>query len=75
MCQGSLPSVGDSPNACLQTKEHRGRSSFMVKWLRIHLPMKATRVPSLIQEDPTCCGATEPRHPKAHALQQEKPVQ
>ena len=47
----------------------------MVQWLRIHLPMKATQVQSLIQEDPTCCGATEPMHPKARALQQEKPLQ
>ena len=47
----------------------------MVQWLRIHLPMKATQVQSLIQEDPTCCGATEPMHPKARALQQKKPLQ
>ena len=32
----------------------------MVQWLRIHLPMKATQVQSLIQEDPTCCGQLSP---------------
>ena len=27
---------------------------------RIHLPVQQTRVPSLIREDPTCCGALSP---------------
>ena len=47
-----------------------------------HLPMKGTHVESLVQEDPTCHGATKPdRHnywacaPRARALQQEKPLQ
>ena len=34
-------------------------------WLRgkrIRLPVQETRVQSLIQEDPTCCGATKPMH-------------
>ena len=34
-------------------------------WLsgkRIHLPMQETQVRSLVQEDPTCCGATKPVH-------------
>ena len=26
----------------------------VVQWLRIRLPMQGTRVPSLVQEDPTC---------------------
>ena len=39
------------------------RTSLVVQWLRIHLPMHGTRVQSLVQEDPTCCGATKPvRH-------------
>ena len=38
-------------------------SSLMVQWLRIHLPMQGTGVQSLVQEDPTCHGATKPvRH-------------
>ena len=38
--------------------------AFLVaQWLRIRLPMQATRVRSLIREDPTCWGATKPgRH-------------
>ena len=35
----------------------------MVQWLRIRLPMQGTRVQDLVQEDPTCRGATKPvRH-------------
>ena len=37
-------------------------ASLVVQWLRIHLPMQGTRVWSLVQEDPTCCGATKPVH-------------
>ena len=41
--------------------------------------MQGTQVQSLVQEAPTCCGATKPRalqllkpkHPGAHALQRE----
>ena len=32
----------------------------MEQWLRIRLPMQGTRVQALVQEDPTCCGATKP---------------
>ena len=35
----------------------------VAQWLRICLPMQATRVRALLWEDPTCCGATKPvRH-------------
>ena len=34
----------------------------MVQWLRICLAMQGTPVRSLVQEDPTCHGATEPVH-------------
>ena len=38
-------------------------TSLVAQWLRIHLPMQGTRVRSLVQEDPTCRGATKPvRH-------------
>ena len=44
--------------------------------------MQETQVWSLVQEDPTCHGATKPHvphllslHSKACALQQEKPLQ
>ena len=39
------------------------RASLVAQWLRIRLPMQATRVPALVQEDPICRGATKPvRH-------------
>ena len=35
----------------------------VAQWLGICLPMQGTQVRSLVWEDPTCCGATEPvRH-------------
>ena len=38
-------------------------TSLVAQWLRIRLPMQGTLVRSLVQEDPTCCGATKPvRH-------------
>ena len=36
------------------------RASLVVQWLRIHLPGQGTQVRSLVQEDPTCHGATRP---------------
>ena len=54
-------------------------TSLVVQWLRIRLPKQGTRVRALVQEDPTCRGATKPVHhnywagrPRAHALPQEK---
>ena len=39
------------------------RTSLVVQWLRIHLPVQGTWVWSLIREDPTCRGAAKPeRH-------------
>ena len=38
----------------------RVRSSLVVQWLRICLPMQGTRVRALVREDPTCHGATKP---------------
>ena len=35
-------------------------ASLVSQWLRIHLPMQGTRVRALVQEDPTCRGATKP---------------
>ena len=38
-------------------------ASLVAQWLRILLPMQGTRVRALVQEDPTCRGATKPmRH-------------
>ena len=45
-----------------KTKRQPG-TSLVVQWLRIRLPMQGTWVRSLVQEDPTCRGATKPvRH-------------
>ena len=58
----------------------------VVQWLRVHLAMQGTWVPSLVHEDPTChrqlslCAApTEAWMPRAHAPppvshRSEKPV-
>ena len=35
-------------------------TSLVAQWLRIRLPMQATRVRALVWEDPTCCEATKP---------------
>ena len=37
-------------------------TSLVAQCLGIRLPMQGTRVRSLVQEDPTCYGATEPVH-------------
>ena len=38
-------------------------TSLVAQWFRIRLPMQGTRVRALVQEDPTCRGATKPvRH-------------
>ena len=57
-------------------------ASLVVQWLRICLPMQGTWVRALVREDPSCRGATKPvpqllkpEHPRARALQQEKPPQ
>ena len=38
------------------------RTSLVVQWLRICLPMQGAWVRSLVQKDPTCCEATKPVH-------------
>ena len=43
--------------------KREGGTSLVAQWLRIHLPMQGTWLRSLVQEDPTCRGATKPvRH-------------
>ena len=54
------PEVVPSRNfSCINISEG---TSLVVQWLRIHLPMQGTRVRALVQEDPTCHGATNPVH-------------
>ena len=44
------------------TVKNSGWTSLVAQWLRIRLPMQGTRIRSLVREDPTCCGATKPKH-------------
>ena len=37
-------------------------ASLVVQWLRIRLLVQGTQVQALVQEDPTCHGATKPMH-------------
>ena len=53
-------------NHCL--KDRTRRTSLVVQWLRICLPMQGTRVRALVREDPTFCGATKPRVPQLLSL-------
>ena len=46
-------------NALYVVPENNG-ASLGVQWLRIHLPMQGTRVPSLVWEDPIYPGAAKP---------------
>ena len=43
----------------LVVKNSLPKASPVVQWLRIHLVMQGTLVPSLIQKDSTCRGATK----------------
>ena len=36
--------------------------SLVAQWLGIRLSMPGTRIRTLGREDPTCCGATKPKH-------------
>ena len=38
------------------------RTSLVVQWFEIHLPMQGTWVQFLVQEDSTCHVATQPMH-------------
>ena len=60
-----------------QLPRERGQTSLGIQGLRACLPMQGTWIQSLIQEEPTCHGATKPmRHNYwARDPQQEKPRQ
>ena len=64
-----------------QIKNNR-RTSLVVQLLRIRLPMQGTRfdpcsgkIPHAEGQLSPCTTTTEPAHPRARALQQEKPLQ
>ena len=41
-------------------KRQKAGTSLVVQWLGTHTAMQGTWVRSLVQEDLTCCGPTEP---------------
>ena len=45
---------------CLYQQHYHTRTSLVVQWIGLCLPMQGTGVRSLVQEDPTCLGATKP---------------
>ena len=45
-------------------KLHKLGTFLVVQWLRIHLPIQGTQVWFLVQEDPTCSGATKAHEPQ-----------
>ena len=50
-------------NLAVNIKKWSSRTSLVVQWLRIRLPIQGTQVRSLVQEDPTGRRATKPvRH-------------
>ena len=50
------------PQEIRKRRELLWRTSLVVQWLRIHLPMQGTRVQSLVQEDSTCQRAIKPMY-------------
>ena len=46
----------------------------VVQWLRIHMPVQGTWVPSQAREDPTCLGATKPSLCNKRSHHREKPL-
>jgi len=42
--------------------KNKKSASLVAYWLGIHLPMQGTLVESLVQKDPTCHGATNPKY-------------
>ena len=47
---------------CTGGKNNGWRTSLVVEWLGILLPMQVTQVWSLVWEDSICCGAVKPVH-------------
>ena len=58
----SSPALNLSQHLVSHNLNYLMEISLVVQWLRIHLPVQGTWVPSLVWEDPTCCEATQPVH-------------
>ncbi|KAJ8790708.1 hypothetical protein J1605_021136 [Eschrichtius robustus] len=62
-CRGAAKPLGGGKSKGKGPEKRTCGASLVAQWLRIHLPMQGTRVRALVQEDPTCRGATKPmRH-------------
>ncbi|KAI4545977.1 hypothetical protein MJG53_004030 [Ovis ammon polii x Ovis aries] len=63
LCTGQHVTARQMLTLLQHTSRVKPRASLVARWKRIRLPLQETRVPSLIREEPTCCGATacEPR--------------
>ena len=48
--------------ALFTTVKTWNRTSLVAEWIRSHLPMQGTQVPSLVQEDSMCCAVTKLMH-------------
>ena len=46
-------------NKLVKSQKYNVGTSLVAQWLRIRLPVQGTRVQALVQEDPTCRGATK----------------
>ena len=53
---------GEEKQGLIKTESHEAGTSLVAQWLRVCLPMQGTWVRALVQEDPTCHGATKPVH-------------
>ena len=67
-----IPSVLSDQSGIKLKINSRG-TSLLVQWLKIHLSMQGTQVQSLVQEDPTCYGATKPVHHNYYRASKQQP--
>ena len=54
------PGASHSPQQSVSSLKQNPGTSVVVHGLAIRRPVQGTRVPSLVWEDPTCCGAAGP---------------
>ena len=63
---------GTNPCNTVQGQE-KPRTSLVAQWQRICLPTQGIQARSLVQEDPTCLGASKPMHHDYGARALESP--
>ena len=59
-CASLMVTTKQKPMDTQKMKRRESGTSLVAQWLRIRLPMQGKRVHALVQEDPTCHGATKP---------------